>query len=78
LPKERSFLTGRPFAAVAVIFAGWLAFDVWRFASQWISHQHLRGIPSTAHIAGFMVGMATGCVRRWLGAASTRSPAGRG
>ena len=78
LPKERSYLFGRPFTAVTVIFAGWLAFDGWRFISQWIAHQHLRGIPSTAHIAGFVFGVATGLGARWLRAMGTRSPAGRG
>jgi membrane associated rhomboid family serine protease len=65
-PGERSYLTGRPFAVIGVIFACWLAFDVWRFASQWMAHQHLRGIPSTAHIAGFLVGVAAGFGARWL------------
>ena len=77
-PRERSYLDGRLFTAVTVIFAGWLAFDVWRFASQLIAHQHLRGIPSTAHIAGFLFGVATGFGARWLRATRTRSPAGRG
>jgi membrane associated rhomboid family serine protease len=71
-PRQRCYLAGRPFTAITVIFACWLGFDVWRFASRWIAHEHLRGIPSTAHIAGFLVGVATGlAARRFTGAGAS-------